>query len=88
MPPKPSAKPNETRISRFLHVVEWLGNPLPHPVTLFALFAAGVVVLSGILGYFDVAVVDPADTRRWITTLLGAAPPRHDGAGRPHVDTW
>jgi len=50
---------NDTRISRFLHVVEWLGNALPHPVTLFALFAAGVVVLSGILGYFDVSVVDP-----------------------------
>ena len=46
-------------ITRFLHVVEWLGNALPHPVTLFALFAAGVVVLSGILGYFDVAVIDP-----------------------------
>ena len=59
MPPKPAARPNETRITRLLHIVEWLGNALPHPVTLFALFAAGVVVLSGILGYFDVAVVDP-----------------------------
>jgi aminobenzoyl-glutamate transport protein len=46
-------------MTRFLHVVEWLGNALPHPVTLFAMFAAGVVVLSGILGYFEVAVVDP-----------------------------
>ena len=54
-----TAQVNETRITRFLHVVEWLGNALPHPVTLFALFAAGVVVLSGILGYFDVSVVDP-----------------------------
>src|SRR5210317_1279746 len=59
MSPKPIARPNENRMTRFLHVVEWLGNALPHPVTLFALFAAGVVVLSGILGYFDVAVVDP-----------------------------
>ena len=48
-----------SRITRFLHAVEWLGNALPHPVSLFALFAVGVVVLSGILGYFDVAVVDP-----------------------------
>ena len=46
-------------MTRFLHVVEWLGNALPHPVTLFALFSVGVVLLSGILGYFDVAVVDP-----------------------------
>jgi aminobenzoyl-glutamate transport protein len=46
-------------MTRFLKIVEALGNALPHPVTLFALFAAGVVVLSGILGYFDVAVADP-----------------------------
>ena len=56
---KPAATAEETRITRFLHVVEWLGNALPHPVSLFALFAAGVVVLSGILGYFDVSVIDP-----------------------------
>jgi len=59
MPPRPVANLDQNRMTRFLHVVEWLGNALPHPVTLFALFAAGVVVLSGILGYFEVAVVDP-----------------------------
>jgi aminobenzoyl-glutamate transport protein len=59
MPARPVARPDQNRMTRFLHVVEWLGNALPHPVTLFAMFAAGVVVLSGILGYFDVAVVDP-----------------------------
>ncbi len=47
------------RMIRFLKVVEALGNALPHPVTLFALFAVGVVVLSGIMGWFDVSVVDP-----------------------------
>ena len=52
-------RPNESRITRFLHVVEWLGNALPHPVSLFALFAVGVILLSGILGYFEVSVVDP-----------------------------
>ncbi|MEL7185464.1 MAG: AbgT family transporter, partial [Pseudomonadota bacterium] len=52
-------QPKENRITRFLHVVEWLGNALPHPVSLFALFAVGVVILSGILGYFDVSVIDP-----------------------------
>ena len=44
---------------RFLSTVEWLGNLLPHPVTLFAMFALGIIVLSGILGYFDVSVADP-----------------------------
>ena len=48
-----------SRISNFLKTVEWLGNALPHPVTLFALFAAFVVLLSGVLGYFDVSVTDP-----------------------------
>ena len=59
MAAKRKAEPNSNRITRFLHVIEWLGNALPHPVTLFALFAASVVVFSGILAYFDVAVVDP-----------------------------
>ncbi len=46
-------------IARFLGVVEWLGNLLPHPVTLFALFALGVVLLSGVAGYFEWSVADP-----------------------------
>ncbi|HVR44516.1 MAG TPA: AbgT family transporter [Thermoanaerobaculia bacterium] len=44
---------------RFLDVVEWLGNLLPHPVTLFALFALGVIVVSGIAGAVDLTVEDP-----------------------------
>lgn len=45
--------------NRFLATVEWLGNLLPHPVTLFALLALVIVILSGILGYFEVSVIDP-----------------------------
>lgn len=45
--------------SRFLATVEWLGNLLPHPITLFAILALFIVILSGILGYFDVSVADP-----------------------------
>lgn len=45
--------------ARFLATVEWLGNLLPHPITLFALLSVFIVILSGILGYFDVAVADP-----------------------------
>lgn len=34
-------------------------------------------------------VIDPADTRRWITTTLADAPqPPGLGKRRPHVDTW
>ncbi len=46
-------------MTRFLTVVEWLGNLLPHPVTLFALFAIGVVFLSGIGDWLGWAVDDP-----------------------------
>ncbi|MCA1798698.1 MAG: AbgT family transporter [Xanthomonadaceae bacterium] len=45
--------------TRFLDTVEWLGNLLPHPVTLFALFAGGVIVVSGIAAYFGLSVADP-----------------------------
>ena len=35
-------------------------------------------------------VIDPADSRRWITTALRAAPPppARTGKKRPMVDTW
>ena len=34
-------------------------------------------------------VIDPADTRRWITALLESVPPRPAGhVARPNIDTW
>ncbi len=35
-------------------------------------------------------VIDPADSRRWITSMLTSAPrpPRGAGKKRPVVDTW
>ncbi|MCI5046560.1 MAG: AbgT family transporter [Aquisalinus sp.] len=45
--------------TRFLDAVEWLGNLLPHPVTLFAILAFGIVLLSGFFGWIGLAVVDP-----------------------------
>jgi aminobenzoyl-glutamate transport protein len=56
---QPINNSNSGWFNRFLSTVEWLGNLLPHPVTLFAMFALGIIVLSGILGYFDVSVIDP-----------------------------
>jgi acetyl-CoA carboxylase carboxyltransferase component len=40
--------------------------------------------------YFEIDdVIDPAESRRWITTLLGATPPRPAGFHpRPNIDTW
>ena len=45
--------------NRFLATVEWLGNLLPHPITLFACFSLFIIILSGILGFFGVSVEDP-----------------------------
>lgn len=40
--------------------------------------------------YFEIDdVIDPAETRRWITTLLESSPQRPPGVvARPNVDTW
>ncbi|MGB2265037.1 MAG: AbgT family transporter, partial [Glaciecola sp.] len=56
----PSVEPQQNGwFGRFLNGVEFLGNLLPHPVTLFALLSVAIVIISGILGFFDVAVADP-----------------------------
>lgn len=50
---------------RFLNIVERLGNLLPHPITLFALFCVAVILVSGIAGYFELTVADPRPRCRW-----------------------
>ena len=47
-------------IDKFLYSVEKVGNALPHPATLFALFALFVLLLSWIVSLFDPQVVNPA----------------------------
>lgn len=58
-PPPHQPLGKKTAFMRFLDTVEWLGNLLPHPVTLFALFAFGIVAISGIAGYFELSAIDP-----------------------------
>ena len=45
--------------NRFLDAVEWLGNLLPHPVTLFFLICVAVLLLSGVAGALGWQVEDP-----------------------------
>jgi aminobenzoyl-glutamate transport protein len=59
MTPDSPASPPLGWLDRLLQHVERAGNALPHPTTLFALFALGVVVLSGIAAQFDLSVVHP-----------------------------
>lgn len=57
--PPPTTNNPRGALSRFLAVVEWLGNLLPHPVTLFAWFCVLVILVSGIAAWFGLSVADP-----------------------------
>ena len=52
-------KGKKNYLNRFLSVVERVGNALPHPATLFFLFAMGVILLSGVTSLFDLEVIHP-----------------------------
>jgi aminobenzoyl-glutamate transport protein len=54
-----TAPVKRTAVERFLSFVERTGNLLPHPATLFAAFAALVVVLSWLVAQFEVSVIHP-----------------------------
>ncbi len=56
--PEP-ARPASSRTTRLLNAVEWAGNLLPHPITLFAILALFILLLSAVLAAFGVAVPDP-----------------------------
>jgi aminobenzoyl-glutamate transport protein len=51
-------------IDKFLSLVENVGNKLPHPTALFALFAFGVVILSWFVSLFDLQVIHPERERQ------------------------
>ncbi|KAB2843322.1 MAG: AbgT family transporter, partial [Melioribacteraceae bacterium] len=45
--------------SKFLTFIETVGNKLPHPATLFGLFAVLVIIVSWITSFFDLHVQHP-----------------------------
>jgi aminobenzoyl-glutamate transport protein len=47
-------------LDKFLNLIERVGNALPHPATLFAIFAFAIVVISGIVSAFHLEVTHPA----------------------------
>lgn len=57
LPPSDNIK--KSMFTRFLDSVEYLGNLLPHPITLFAVLCLIIFFASGIAGYFDLSVIDP-----------------------------
>ncbi len=50
----------KTFLNRFLDIVEWGGNKLPHPATLFAIFAVSVIVASAVFSAFDYVALHPS----------------------------
>lgn len=46
-------------ITRSLNSIETVGNKLPHPVTLFAIFALMVIVFSAFFAWMGISVADP-----------------------------
>ena len=59
-------------LQRSLDRVEFIGNKLPHPVTLFAILALLVVVLSAIISQFGISVEHPGEAGEMVevTNLL------------------
>ena len=54
-----SVQQNNGLFNRFLATVEFLGNMLPHPITLFAIFCMAIIVISGIADWAGLSVIDP-----------------------------
>ncbi|RSD26839.1 AbgT family transporter [Mesobacillus subterraneus] len=54
-------------ILRSLDVIERVGNKLPHPVTLFAIFSVLVIVLSAMFSAIGVKVADPMNEGEFLT---------------------
>lgn len=54
-------------VQRALDFIERVGNKLPHPVTLFAILAGLVVIVSAILANLGIETTNPADDEEIIT---------------------
>jgi aminobenzoyl-glutamate transport protein len=68
--------------TRFLDSVEWLGNLLPHPVTLFAVLALLMILLSGVFGAMGVSVSDPRPSAAEGATIEAVSLMNGDGLRR------
>jgi aminobenzoyl-glutamate transport protein len=60
-------------LGRALDFVEKVGNLLPHPASLFGLFALAVVIVSGIASLFDISAIHPGtgETIKPVSLLSG-----------------
>lgn len=56
--------------TRFLNIVEKVGNKLPHPFILFLYLAAFLMVVSAIVNLFDVSVTHPTTNEEIVAKSL------------------
>ena len=61
MPENPVKSLRGRLFDRFLNGVERVGNALPHPATLFGLFALMILVLSAVATLFDWQALHPGN---------------------------
>ncbi len=61
MSSRDNSAPRPSLLSRFLTAIETIGNALPHPATLFAIFAGGLILLSWLFSKIGVSAVNPTD---------------------------
>jgi aminobenzoyl-glutamate transport protein len=61
MKKKVDTEPRRSLVNRFLSVIEAIGNALPHPVTLFAIFAFALIPLSWLFSKLGFQAVNPKD---------------------------
>jgi aminobenzoyl-glutamate transport protein len=61
MSEKDTSVPRNSLLSRFLTAIERLGNALPHPATLFAILAFGLILLSWLFSKLGISAVNPTD---------------------------
>jgi len=61
MTAKTASVPRRSLVSRLLSAIERVGNALPHPVTLFAIFALGLILLSWLMSELGLSAVNPED---------------------------
>ncbi|MGL5646034.1 AbgT family transporter, partial [Cetobacterium sp.] len=52
-------KGNERKKHGILDWIERVGNKIPHPFMLFFFLSVFIIVLSWVLNYFGIEVVDP-----------------------------
>src|SRR5699024_667965 len=51
----------DSKVSRFLNRIESIGNKLPAPCILFVFLSAFVIILSWIISFCDVMLVQPGE---------------------------